>query len=78
MHCPTFPWLVRVCFSASGVRPSPALQLLAAALAAVTATCACLQVWRHHWDFQLYKALEVQFRAGLENINRNLPEVRQL
>jgi hypothetical protein len=32
-------------------------------------------VWRHHWDFQLYKALEVQFRAGLENINKSLPEV---
>eukprot|EP00878_Enallax_costatus_P024703 GHUV01026383.1.p1 GENE.GHUV01026383.1~~GHUV01026383.1.p1 ORF type:complete len:1576 (+),score=459.42 GHUV01026383.1:1611-6338(+) len=33
------------------------------------------EVWRHHWDFQLYKALEVQFRSGLENINKNLPEM---
>lgn len=35
-----------------------------------------LQVWRQHWDMQLYKALEVQFRAGLETINDSLPEVR--
>jgi hypothetical protein len=39
------------------------------------ASSAPAQVWRHHWDFQLYKALEVQFRAGLENINKTLPEV---
>jgi hypothetical protein len=38
--------------------------------------CAPLQVWRQHWDMQLYKALEVQFRAGLETINDSLPEVR--
>ncbi|KAG2426397.1 hypothetical protein HYH02_014824 [Chlamydomonas schloesseri] len=33
------------------------------------------QVWRQHWDFQLYKALEVQYLAGLEMINKTLPEV---
>jgi hypothetical protein len=34
-----------------------------------------VQVWRAHWDFQLYKAMEVQFKAGLENIHKSLPEV---
>ncbi|WIA17572.1 hypothetical protein OEZ85_014399 [Tetradesmus obliquus] len=33
------------------------------------------EVWRAHWDFQLFKALEVQFRAGLESIHKSLPEV---
>nr|BCL66104.1 cytoplasmic dynein 1b heavy chain [Volvox africanus] len=33
------------------------------------------QVWRQHWDFQLYKALEVQYLSGLEMINKTLPEV---
>ena len=33
-------------------------------------------VWRQHWDFQLAKALEVQFRAGLANLTKSLPEVR--
>ncbi len=32
-------------------------------------------VWRQHWDFQLYKALEVQYLSGLEMINKTLPEV---
>ncbi len=32
-------------------------------------------VWRQHWDFQLYKALEHQFRRGLEMFNKSLPEV---
>ncbi|KAJ9505745.1 hypothetical protein QJQ45_029246, partial [Haematococcus lacustris] len=32
------------------------------------------QVWRQHWDFQLYKALEYQYIQGLECINRTLPE----
>lgn len=32
-------------------------------------------MWRQHWDFQLYKALEVQYLAGLEMINKTLPEV---
>ncbi|KAG2486208.1 hypothetical protein HYH03_015170 [Edaphochlamys debaryana] len=32
-------------------------------------------VWRQHWDFQLYKALEVQYLSSLEMINKTLPEV---
>jgi hypothetical protein len=50
------------------------LSLLAAACARVLAP----QLWRQHWDFQLYKALEVQFRAGLHSINQTLPEVGAL
>lgn len=37
--------------------------------------CDVLQMWRQHWDFQLYKALDVQYRVGLESINKTLPEV---
>nr|ADI46936.1 DHC1bm [Volvox carteri f. nagariensis] len=33
------------------------------------------QVWRQHWDFQLYKALEVQYLSGLEMVNKTLPEI---
>ncbi|KAI8844037.1 dynein heavy chain and region D6 of dynein motor-domain-containing protein [Chytriomyces cf. hyalinus JEL632] len=32
--------------------------------------------WRNHWDYQLYKALEYQYRLSLENLNENLPEVK--
>lgn len=35
-----------------------------------------LQLWRQHFDFQLYKALDVQFRAGLESLHKSLTEVR--
>jgi dynein heavy chain 2 len=34
-------------------------------------------IWRQHWDFQLHKALDVQYKQGLECINKNLPEVRR-
>jgi hypothetical protein len=33
------------------------------------------QVWRQHWDYQLYKALQYQYTLGLESINKTLPEV---
>ncbi|KAJ3025524.1 UNVERIFIED_CONTAM: Cytoplasmic dynein 2 heavy chain 1 [Siphonaria sp. JEL0065] len=33
-------------------------------------------IWRNHWDHQLYKALEHQYRISLENLNENLPEVK--
>jgi len=32
--------------------------------------------WKTHWDHQLYKALEFQYRMGLEALNENLPEIR--
>ena len=32
-------------------------------------------VWRQHFDFQLLKALEVQYRRGLQTLARALPEV---
>ncbi|KAJ3330553.1 Cytoplasmic dynein 2 heavy chain 1, partial [Blyttiomyces sp. JEL0837] len=33
-------------------------------------------IWRNHWDCQLYKALEFQYRVSLENLNENLPEIK--
>ncbi len=32
--------------------------------------------WRAHLDRQLYKALEVQYRLGLEALNERMPEMR--
>lgn len=32
--------------------------------------------WRNHWDYQLYKALEFQYRVGLENLHDMLPEIK--
>ncbi|KAI8908484.1 dynein heavy chain and region D6 of dynein motor-domain-containing protein [Gorgonomyces haynaldii] len=32
--------------------------------------------WRKHWDYQLYKALEYQYRAGLEDLHSQLPEIK--
>ncbi|KAJ1640034.1 dynein heavy chain and region D6 of dynein motor-domain-containing protein [Pavlovales sp. CCMP2436] len=32
-----------------------------------------MKQWRNHWDVQLYKALEVQYRAGLETLHATLP-----
>ncbi|KAH3831149.1 hypothetical protein DPMN_104411, partial [Dreissena polymorpha] len=32
--------------------------------------------WKAHWDRQLYKALEFQYKMGLEALNENLPEIR--
>ncbi|KAG8470560.1 hypothetical protein KFE25_008981 [Diacronema lutheri] len=32
-----------------------------------------MQSWRNHWDVQLYKALEVQYRTGLESLHATLP-----
>ncbi|KAJ3098912.1 Cytoplasmic dynein 2 heavy chain 1 [Phlyctochytrium planicorne] len=31
--------------------------------------------WRNHWDCQIYKSLEYQYRMSLENLNQNLPEI---
>ncbi len=34
-----------------------------------------MKAWRTHWDYQLYKILELQYQKGLENLNENLPEI---
>ncbi|KAJ1562887.1 Cytoplasmic dynein 2 heavy chain 1 [Nowakowskiella sp. JEL0078] len=34
------------------------------------------QTWRTHWDYQLYKALEFQYKVGLDTINENLLEIK--
>lgn len=42
----------------------------------VALSCDRQAVWRQHWDFQLAKALECQFRQGLASLTKALPEVR--
>jgi dynein heavy chain 2 len=32
--------------------------------------------WRNFWDYQLYKAVESQYRFGLESMNELLPEIK--
>lgn len=32
--------------------------------------------WKLHWDHQLYKAVEVGYRMGLESLNENLSEIK--
>jgi len=34
------------------------------------------RAWVHHWDQQIYKALESAYQMGLESLNENLPEIR--
>ncbi|KAJ3416777.1 Cytoplasmic dynein 2 heavy chain 1 [Chytridiales sp. JEL 0842] len=33
-------------------------------------------IWRNHWDYQLYKVLEYQYRVSLESLNECLPEIK--
>mmetsp|Transcript_23934 Transcript_23934/g.36632 ORF Transcript_23934/g.36632 Transcript_23934/m.36632 type:complete len:117 (+) Transcript_23934:2152-2502(+) len=33
------------------------------------------KIWLTHLNYQIYKALEVQYRMGLESLNENLPEI---
>jgi len=35
-----------------------------------------MQPWLLHWDHQLYKAVEVGYRMGLESLNENLSEMK--
>lgn len=45
-------------------------------------SCSCgypvenMQPWLRHLDWQLFKALEVQYRIGLETLNLRMPEMR--
>ncbi|CAE8588828.1 unnamed protein product [Polarella glacialis] len=32
--------------------------------------------WKAHWDYQIFKIMEVQYRFGLESLNENLPEMK--
>lgn len=32
--------------------------------------------WRRHWDCQIYKALEYQYRRGLESLHENMEELK--
>jgi len=47
----------------------------------VTVTsCGCqpqhAKPWRAHWDYQIFKIMEVQYRFGLESLNENLSEMK--
>jgi len=33
------------------------------------------RIWLTHINYQIYKAMEVQYRMGLESLNENLPEI---
>ena len=33
------------------------------------------KLWLAHLNYQLYKALEVQYQMGLESLNESLPEI---
>ncbi|KAL7746090.1 hypothetical protein RI367_008587 [Sorochytrium milnesiophthora] len=35
-----------------------------------------MQVWKLHWDHQLYRALEFQYQLGLESLHESLPEMQ--
>ena len=32
--------------------------------------------WVLHWDHQIFKALEISYRKGLESVVENLPEIK--
>lgn len=34
-----------------------------------------LQGFKLHWDYQLYKVLELQYLAGLSDLNHRLPDI---
>jgi len=34
------------------------------------------KLWLTHINYQLYKALEFQYRMGLESLNENLPDIQ--
>ncbi|EGD76743.1 dynein heavy chain isotype 1B [Salpingoeca rosetta] len=35
-----------------------------------------MRPWQLHWDYQLYKALDVKYRFGLERLHERLPELK--
>lgn len=35
-----------------------------------------LRPFKLHWDHQLYKALDYQYRMGLESLNEIMPEIK--
>jgi dynein heavy chain 2 len=43
-------------------------------------TCSCnasdAKPWRAHWDYQIFKIMEVQYKFGLETLNENLTEMK--
>ncbi|GAB5365644.1 hypothetical protein AAMO2058_001075600 [Amorphochlora amoebiformis] len=37
---------------------------------------ASVRAWKAHWDMQLYKALELQYRVCLQSLNQKVPEMQ--
>ena len=37
-----------------------------------------LKNWRVHWDYQLFKALDFQYKVGLESCHETLPQMVRL
>jgi dynein heavy chain 2 len=35
-----------------------------------------LKKWKVHWDFQIFKALELQYKFGLQSLNEHLNEIK--
>ncbi|KAL9646809.1 hypothetical protein ABK040_013671 [Willaertia magna] len=35
-----------------------------------------MESWKTHWDYNIYKALEHQYKVGLETLNENLPDMK--
>lgn len=52
------------------------LRQMVAELQAQGYTDEALRPFKQHWDHQLYKALEYQYRMGLESLHELLPEIK--
>jgi dynein heavy chain 2, cytosolic len=35
-----------------------------------------MKAWKLHWDHQIYKALEFQYKLCLESLSDHLPEIQ--
>ncbi|KAG2385509.1 hypothetical protein C9374_003324 [Naegleria lovaniensis] len=35
-----------------------------------------MESWKTHWDYNIYKALDYQYKVGLETLNEQLPELK--
>lgn len=47
-----------------------------ATIGAVGCQVADAKPWKSHWDYQIFKIMEIQYRFGLESLNENLPEMK--
>eukprot|EP00438_Fugacium_kawagutii_P026834 Skav224731 [mRNA] locus=scaffold699:573890:588190:- [translate_table: standard] len=47
-----------------------------ATIGAVGCQVADAKPWKSHWDYQIFKIMEIQYRFGLESLNENLSEMK--